>query len=346
MFLLTTGNDVTAKLALPFYIAFLVAAIIGGIYMLIYRRNLNKALKQNNGRHVSLPDVRSIAIFLLVALLFFGIFSTKSTIIKMQEEMNDEFMFLHDRINHLESNSYSIERKLNELLEANRVVDTVNYSVESYDLDNKKVTYSIEVTLKENNANTNVFLTVKDKVIDCSYVENGKYVGKLEIGIFEIVEDPILVEVGANGVTTSVEEYYYGFFDGWKQCLSTVMIEFNESFSVDSDHKIDFVDNVKVIFNNKEDCYFKEAHLEIDEAGEELVIKDFGYRMGEAEYSINLDRHLPNIYSDTQVDVYIVAVDNLGYTHRILINEWRGEMLNTYDYPEYVFDKDGNQLTQ
>ena len=173
MFLLTTGNDVTAKLALPFYIAFLVAAIIGGIYMLIYRRNLNKALKQNNGRHVSLPDVRSIAIFLLVALLFFGIFSTKSTIIKMQEEMNDEFMFLHDRINHLESNSYSIERKLNELLEANRVVDTVNYSVESYDLDNKKVTYSIEVTLKENNANTNVFLTVKDKVIDCSYVENG-----------------------------------------------------------------------------------------------------------------------------------------------------------------------------
>ena len=48
MFLLSTGVSKASSFALPIYLVFLAATIIGGIYMLIYRRNINKINTRDN----------------------------------------------------------------------------------------------------------------------------------------------------------------------------------------------------------------------------------------------------------------------------------------------------------
>ena len=55
-------------------IAAVITVIVVIIYMAVYKRNINKALQENNGKHVSLPDAPSVIAIILIVVLFFNIF--------------------------------------------------------------------------------------------------------------------------------------------------------------------------------------------------------------------------------------------------------------------------------
>ena len=341
MFLSSTS--IASILGIPLYLIFLIASIICAIYMVIYQRNLNKALKQNNKKHISLPDFRSFVIVLLVALLFFGIFSTKYTINTMQENMQAEFDLLNSKIDKLQGDVNRAKSDIHDLTEANKKIDSVTYSVDSYDIENQTITYSIEISLKQPSPDTTVSTKIGDTNINCIINDDGKYVGKLEAYMFEVIDYVMDVTIVSNESPVTEEEEHLVILDGWKNCLPSTMVEFDPSWSIVSDI-LKFSDHLIFEFSNSAEVSIEEAYLEIEEAGKELRTIDFGYTTDNSRYSIPLTNYyLQNLEPHTQIYVYIVAVDSAGYTHRTLV--WDNETLNSYS-TEHIYDLYGDKLTE
>lgn len=334
------------------FIIFFVAAVIGGIYMLIYRRNLNKALRENNGRHINMPEVRSVIIFILVVVLFFTIFRTKYLVEKLQEDMDAQIFWIkRDIIDELEDDIEHLEYQLNEFKNANKLVGYHVLCIDECDLEKGTATYRIEVALNKFSEDTSVSVNICDKNISLSRDLQGKYVGTVEFGLFDYVQESMSILVTQGGITTTEDVGVETVGEPWRSFLPTITAKAPCIWEY-SDKKVTLDEKLEIYLESGAMGKFVDAYLEIYLAGDGTKKVDIGFREEQTAYSVSLNEHLPEIYPASILYVYVVGVDELGYTHKALVNSWEEstwyshevykEMMET---GENIYDKDGKLLT-
>ena len=230
------------------------------------------------------------------------------------------------------------------LKRATKKIDSVTYSVDSYNIANETITYNIEISLKQPSENTTVSANI-NTIIDCKLNDSGIYVGKFETYMFNNEFDYAMdVTIITDGIPATEEEESFCDIDGWKNCLPSTIVEFDPSHSVDSNNILKFSNHLIFEFKNSAEVSIKEAYLEVEEADKELMKIDFGYTTDKARYSVPLTEHyLRNLDATSQLYIYIVAVGTAGYTHRTLV--WDNETVNNYD-KEHIYDEYGDKLTE
>lgn len=349
MFLLTTATSKATSLALPIYLVFLVAVIICGIYVLIYRRNLNKALKENNGRHVNLPDIRSVIIFILVVVLFYGVFSTKSLIKDMKEQMEYMESEMSYKFDCLDSDIENLQLQLIEIQNADKLVSYFSYSIDSFDMENMTVTYILEAELKSYSDDTKVSINVDRELIQLTKDANGMYVGKVIVGMFETFEGMAEIYIEEGETTTSETLDYVVFSNGWTECLPSIGLFTLPNYKYDADKKkLTFDPALEITVNTAMAGTFTDIYLEIDMKGEDVKKVEIisNANLLSTKYDIDLNKYLPEVYSASVMKIYVVGVDSLGYTHKNLVISWEDGDIHWREGMSDIYDKDGNKLTE
>lgn len=328
------------------FFIFFIAIIIGGIYMLIYDRKINKALRENNGKHISMPDVRSVIIFILVVVLFYGVYSTKNKTEFIYDEMIGEFRSLEYDMNALRNNMSAISQELYELKNANKNVQSFSYDVASCDAENVKVTYNLEIILKQYSQSTKVSLNINDKVVELNGDLSGKYTGQFTVSMFEAIYGPITVSIDNDGMVTNEEVDNIFPNNGWKEYIPTLyaMPVFGYEYDYDK-NTITLDNNLELGVINVGESHFTDLYLEIAVKGEEVKKVEVGYDPNKNDYSIDLDNYLPKLYPASQMIIHLVGEDSLGYTHKLLVHVWMDERWVSFEDIEDIYDKDGNPLT-
>lgn len=335
-----------ATIYITTFFIFLLATIIGGIYMLIYKRNLNRALRENNPKHASMPDVRSVIIFILVVVLFYGVYSTKNKTEFMYDEMYGEFRAMERDINALRSKMASMTYELQQIKKSNMNVQLFTYDIASYDADKKTVTYNVQMRVKEFNESTKVSLRVDEQLVELMADSLGEYTGKFSVSMFETIEGPISVRIDNNGMIITEEVDNIFPYDVWKECMPTLWATpvFGYEYS-SSKKKITLDENLNFGINNVYGVSFTDLYIEIHVDGKDIRKVDVGFDESKSDYSIELDKHLTDISSDDKVTIHLVGVDSLGYTHKLLVHVWMDGRWAAFEDIEDIYDKDGNPLT-
>ena len=143
-------------------IAGFVAVIAFIIYMALYKRNINKALQENNGKHVSLPDAPSVIAIILIVVLFFNIFSLNSQLGELQHNMNTFRVNLEHDMSNLEDTI----SELNNLIEnSNSLISSYDYETINFNSDKLTVDLKFMLTLKNFTDKTTVSVSIGDNTV-------------------------------------------------------------------------------------------------------------------------------------------------------------------------------------
>lgn len=330
---------------LTFSVIFIIAMLIGCIYMILYRISLNKALKENNGRHVKLPDVRSVIIFILVCMLFYGVYSTKSLITEMYENMDVLYEDVNRDLKNIVHDMESMKNDIREIRDASKLVANWDYRIVNSDDANKVFTYEFEVVLKTYSEDTKVSLGLNDMSIELTKNAAGKFIGVSEIGMFDSAEGELFAFINEDGKITSEKLEYVYISGGWKDYLPYMVSKVPENATYNSkSKKIELDQTLNIGLESGVDCQFTEVYMMIDVNGEETKKIDIGFEKGKSEYYISLEDELPKVEKTDSMYIYMVGIDSLGYTHKLLVNSWEDTKWSFYYDYEYIYDKDGNQL--
>lgn len=337
--------------AISVYLIFLIAAIIGGVYMIIYRQRINNALKENNGRHTGMPDARSVIIVILAVILFYGVFKTKYLIGQIEDNVDANIYWAkHDIINELENQISRLEYEIEELKNANNLVKTYDFIIEDYDIEKGVATYKLEVILKSISADTKVSVSIDDMSIELINNSQGKFIGNIEVDLFEYFQADMNVFITQGDITTVESFSLVSLGEAWKQYLPTIAAKVPFEWEY-SKNRIKLNEKLEMYFEDGTAGKFVDAYLEISLAGDDTEKVDIDFIDGKTAYSVSLEDYLPEVYPLSKLDVYVVGVDSLGYTHKALVSSWREEVWITYDVykememKEMIYDKDGNLLT-
>lgn len=333
------------------YLIFLIAAIVGGIYMIMYRRKINKALNENNGRHVNMPDGRSVIIVILAVVLFFGVYRTKYLVEQLEDNMNSTMIWMkYDIIEEFEQEISQLESQINELKNLNKLVSEYNFNIEKFNIKKGVVTYKLEVILKSVSDDTKVSVSIDESNIELTRDSSGKFVGNIDVNMFKFVQVEPNIFITQGGITTSESFGLVSLGEAWKEYFPTIIAKTPYEWKY-SNKKIDLDGKLEVYLEEGTEGKFVDAYLEIDLAGYDTKKVDIGFKDGQIGYSVPLEEYLPEVHPLSILDVYVVAVDSLGYTHKALVSTWREEVWIPYDVykevemAEQIFDKEGNLLT-
>ena len=336
---------------IPVYLIFLLASIACGIYMIMYRRRINKALRENNGRHIDMPDVRTVIIVILTVVLLFGVYRTKYLVQQSEDNLNSMIYWSNDLLRQeLEEEIEYLQGQIQELVNANKLISYFNFELENCNIENGTATYKFELILKSMSDDTKVSMSIDDKNIELTRDAQGKFVGDVDVDMYKCLNVEAYVFITQEGITTSESfgNVYLG--EAWKAYLPTLTVKAPYEWSY-SKKKITLNQKLEVYFESGISGEFVEGYLEICLAGDDVKRVDIDLVEGQPGYSISLDKHLPEIYPASILKVYVVGVDSLGYTHKALVNMWKDESWNAYDVfkdienSEELFDKDGNSLS-
>ena len=328
------------------FIIFLLAAVIGGIYMLIYRRNINKALRENNGKHVNMPDVRNVIIFILVVVLFYGVYYTKNKMDEMYDNMEGQYQMIKDDLRVIQNNISSMANSLNELENANKQVESVEYYIVSCDEKEQTATYCFDVVLKKYTETTEVGVLVSDHYVELEGNEEGRYFGEFTVDMFKELEGSIEINIMNDDVNTieKVKDAY--FYHSWVDCLPSIWVDPVFGYEYDGDKlKLTLDEKLYITMNQDMSYYFTDVYIELDVKGEGVQKVDIGFTEDDTNYYVDLNKHFPELYPLSDMSVYVIGVDSAGFTHKVLANAWRDKSWHSYQDMGNIFDKEGNQLT-
>lgn len=348
---LATATSKATSFALPIYLVFLVAAIIGGIYMLMYRRRINKALRENNGRHINMPDARSVIIVILFAVLLFGVYRTKYLVEQSEENLDSLIYWSNDLVRQeLEQEIQYLQGQIQELVNASKMVNYYDFSLENCDIENGVATYKLEIILKAISDDTKVSVNIDDKSIELTRDSQGKFTGNVDVNMYKCLNVEAYVFITQGGITTTESLGLVALGEAWKQYLPTIAAKAPYGWEY-SNKKIKLNEKLEIYFEAGTEAKFVDAHLEICLAGYDTERVDIDFIESQTAYSVSLEEHLPEVYPLSKLDVYVVGVDSLGNTHKALVGTWREEMwipcdvYEEMEMEEKIYDKDGNLLT-
>ena len=311
------------------------------VYMFLYARHVNKALNENNGKHYSLPDVRSILSAIIIAILLINVFSLNSQV----EDLSDSIEELSDRLNkQIAIMSYDLDRandSLNEIKESTKYISSYDFSVRDTNPKDMMIDLYFQINLKKFTEDTSVSISVNNNVAELTKSSSGIYIGTLTINMFEKIESvSALVTDDGTTISEPLNDIYVE--DIWKEILPSMDVKSTEEFTYD-DGEINIYDEIFIYMNNTDNC-FTDAYVEILIEKESAKKIDIGFSKDKQDYEITFNESLKLDSPDKLVDIYVVATDNLGYTHRVLTNSWKDSAYYLSRACEEIYDDTGKRI--
>lgn len=334
-----TTSIVIAPLFLLLIVGF-IAAIVILLYMALYKRNINKALKENNGKHVPLPDAPSIIPIILIAILIFNTFSLNSQLDELQSNMDSFRINVEHDINNLQN---TIEDLSTMIQNENSLISSYDYKPVNLNTDDMTVDLKFNIALKSFTDSTNVSISINDKVAKLEKSLSGKYTGSITVSIFNTTPDAIALI--SNGETTLSESLYDIYVDDlWREVLPAMKVAY-EGSPIYKKGKIYLNDEIIINLFNNNLHYFTDAYVEIFADNKSVKTIDIDYSKDQSEYQIEMDEKIDVANSDSIIDIYVIGKDSAGLTHKYFV--FSG---NEYNYTtcidcEELYDSEGNKLT-
>lgn len=319
-----------------------IVGIIFFIYFFFYKRNINKALNGENTKHIRMPGVGTmgsslvtIGVILLIIFNLFSINRIQNNVYNVRSE------YLND-IHNLQSDLYNLQ---NEIKKANSLILSFNMELSSYDLESETATFEFQVVPKEFTDNTTMSLSFANQVINLTKDAGNTFKGYYDVDIFgnEYYECILSISDGNTNKTETIDDIDFSCL--WVKVLPTIdhASFFNDgSYSWGKLNVEGFLDVYPFSNNGYE---FTEAKVHFDVNGKTVSTMDLDIKT-DVKLNKEIDKSF-EIEKNDLFEMYIVAKDTAGYTHKYFVYSWTDDMEGVVSLKgiEDIYDKDGNLLT-
>lgn len=322
-------------------IAAVITIIVVIIYMAVYKRNINKALQENNGKHVSLPDAPSVISIILIVVLFFNIFSINSKLNELQDNMDT---FRINTEHHISELNDTIDELKASIKNSNSLISYYYYEYENFNADKMTVDVKFEVVLKSFTDKTNVAIGLGEKEVKLEKALSGKYTGTATIGLFDTITEAIALISNDNSTQSENLDDIY-LVDTWRDVLPSMKATFDGSPTY-KNKQLRIKDDIFISLLNTESHKFTDAYIEIFADGKSSKTVDIDFSEKQTEYEFTLNEKIDVAGSDSEITIYVIAKDSAGLTHKYILFSGNEYGYATYIDGEDLYDKDGKRLTE
>ena len=291
---------------------------------------------------------------IVVGLLIFSLIQI-ATLNDKIDNLKSANSRLNSEINQLNSNINSIYSNVDEQLKKEAsLISGIDYSVGTPNADMK--TAPVTITVVPKTVTDDIKLSVEIDGTTAHLERKGnEFSGTIDVGLFEAYgQYPLLtIESSKNTKTEYLEDMNIGNL--FEDYLPRLTPRISSSSQVDSTSlHIDGNLDLNIVSAYKDpSANFTSITLVEKLNGEEIGREDITDKVLEAEvyYKAKYVKTLEiENYNEYDFRVYVIAVDNLGYTHEVLAGCWMDDRMdamieNVLDN-EIIYDKDGNMLWQ
>ena len=291
---------------------------------------------------------------IVVGLLIFSLIQI-ATLNDKIDNLKSANSRLNSEINQLNSNINSIYSNVDEQLKKEAsLISGIDYSVGTPNADMK--TAPVTITVVPKTVTDDIKLSVEIDGTTAHLERKGnEFSGTIDVGLFEAYgQYPLLtIESSKNTKTEYLEDMNIGNL--FEDYLPRLTPRISSSSQVDSTSlHIDGNLDLNIVSAYKDpSANFTSITLVEKLNGEEIGREDITDKVLEAEvyYKAKYVKTLEiENYNEYDFRVYVIAVDNLGYTHEVLAGCWMDDRMdamieNVLDN-EIIYDKDRNMLWQ
>ena len=291
---------------------------------------------------------------IVVGLLIFSLIQI-ATLNDKIDNLKSANSRLNSEINQLNSNINSIYSNVDEQLKKEAsLISGIDYSVGTPNADMK--TAPVTITVVPKTVTDDIKLSVELDGTTAHLERKGnEFSGTIDVGLFEAYgQYPLLtIESSKDTKTEYLEDMNIGnLFEDYLPRLTPRISSSSQvgSTSLHIDGNLDL--NIVSAYKDPS-ANFTSITLVEKLNGEEIGREDITDKVLEAEvyYKAKYVKTLEiENYNEYDFRVYVIAVDNLGYTHEVLAGCWMDDRMdamieNVLDN-EIIYDKDGNMLWQ
>ena len=300
------------------------------------------------------PKLQKIITCIVVGLLIFSLIQIANlndridNLVSANSRLNSEISQLNSTINSIYSN---VDEQLKK--EAS-LISGMDYSIGKPNADMK--TAPVTITVVPKTVTDDIKLSVEIDGTTAALERKGnEFSGTIDVGLFEAYgQYPLLTIKSSKDTKTEYLEdmNISNLFDDYLPRL-TPRISSSSQVGSTSLH-IDGNFDLNIVSADKDpSATFTSITLVEKLNGEEIGREDITDKVLEAEvyYRAKYVKTLEiENYNEYDFRVYVIAVDNFGYTHEVLAGCWMDDkmesMLENVLDNEIIYDKDGNMLWQ
>ena len=300
------------------------------------------------------PKLQKIITCIVVGLLIFSLIQI-ATLNDKIDNLKSANSRLSSEINQLNSTINSIYSNVDEQLKKEAsLISGMDYSVGKPNADMK--TAPVTITVVPKTVTDDMKLSVEIDGTTATLERKGnEFSGTIDVGLFEAYgQYPLLTIKSSKDIKTEyLEDMNIGnLFEDYLPRL-TPRISSSSQVGSTSLH-IDGNFDLNIVSADKDpSATFASITLVEKLNGEEIGREDITDKVLEAEvyYKAKYVKTLEiENYNEYDFRVYVIAVDNFGYTHEVLAGCWMDDkmesMLENVLDNEIIYDKDGNMLWQ
>lgn len=320
----------------------LAVATIFVIYSLLYKRRINRALNENNPKHSALPDMRTALSATIIVILLVNIFSLNAQI----DNLNDEIVDLNNKMDRnmylLNQNVNDASSKLDEFINDNKLISSFNFNVKDTNPDDIMAEIDFELALKTFSEDTEVSIVINNNVAKLSKNTTGKYTGTLNMNMFEEITN-VSALISEAGTTTTENIYDIDLECLWPHILPSMDVKCDPDFIYEENNiHLEFVDG-GYIYMYTTDNYFTDAYVEV--LIDSVSVKKIPINPSKdiSDYTVSLNESFKT-EPDSTVEIYAVATDNLGYTHKTLTFSCNESSITAILDNEVIYDSTGKKI--
>ena len=291
---------------------------------------------------------------IVVGLLIFSLIQI-ATLNDKIDNLKSANSRLNSEINQLNSNINSIYSNVDEQLKKEAsLISGIDYSVGTPNADMK--TAPVTITVVPKTVTDDIKLSVEIDGTTAHLERKGnEFSGTIDVGLFEAYgQYPLLTIESSKDTKTeylediNIANLFTDFLPQLNPRISSSSQVGSTSLHIDGNLDLNIVSAYKDPSAN-----FTSITLVEKLNGEEIGREDITDKVLEAEvyYKAKYVKTLEiENYNEYDFRVYVIAVDNLGYTHEVLAGCWMDDRMdamieNVLDN-EIIYDKDGNMLWQ
>lgn len=320
----------------------IIICIIFIVYSILYKRRINRALNESNTKHTSLPDMRTALSATIIVILLLNVFSLNTQI----DNLNDEIIELTKKIDRnlslLNQNVNDTRDNLNELINNNKLISAYDFKIKDTNPEDTTAEIDFEVILKTFSEDTEVSIAINNDVAKLTKSSTGKYTGTLNMNMFEEITN-VSALISEAGTTTTENIYDIDLECLWPHILPSMDVKCDPDFIYEENNiHLEFVDG-GYIYMYTTDNYFTDAYVEV--LIDSVSVKKIPINPSKdiSDYTVSLNESFKTD-SDSTVEIYVVATDNLGYTHKTLTFSCNESSVTAILDNEVIYDNTGKKI--
>ena len=343
-----TGFGVVA----PILILLVIAAIIAILYLLIYKKRVNRALAKGEGADGAGPEPSSVSrsALLIVLIIIMGIMLLRIS------DLKSTLWNINNTVSSQSSQIMNLQNQISQLSDMLKKQESIisDFSVEfgKLDADRHSAEVIFTATPKEVKDSTELKLTAGSHTVKLERKgTSSTFTGKLTADIFEEFPDQPKITLTTDGVSRTEELEYYELTELWLHYMPKIMVsgggtaEFNkDTLKIDWDIQIDFISKAENAGFAREGIIMKTL-IDGKVTDEKDISSEVNWDGDWGTYNTDLTGNI-TLEKGQSYKIIVTAKDSNGYTHETTVLDLVEDCSVPETMDEYhIYDASGKLLT-